>query len=96
MSEPERSIDDSAKRHQTARPQFREPERGSKVAHSTGLLHVGGPFASTAQLVASIREGQETKQNTGSRRVLWGGITSTNGDWYDRMDRHDEFGTGRS
>src|ERR1700689_5539096 len=73
----------SAKR-QAARLLFMEPERGSKVAHSTWMLHVGGPSAPNSQLVASIRRGGRVKAEDWGPVVYFWRITSTNADWYNR------------
>ena len=71
MSEPERSIFilPSAIRLRGAFSGSMKEE--AKVAHSTRLLHVGGPSAPISQLVASTRRGGTDKaEDWGARRVL--------------------------
>jgi hypothetical protein len=60
-------------RHQTAWHLFREPVRGSKVAHSPRLLHAGGPSAPISQLVASIRRGGRDKAEDWGPSCTFGG-----------------------
>ena len=54
------------------------------------------PLLQARNLLLRYGDGEETRHEDWGPVVYFWRITSTNGDRYNRVDRHDGFGTGRS